>query len=366
MKDQLGEVMALVGGQYGSEGKGVVSAHLAHEFDIHVRVGGPNAGHSFYYGDQVFKMQAVPCGWKNLESTLVIGRGGMIDLELLKRELEAVAVVDPHVYQRVLIDTHTGVLDPSHHAAEGGVEGELHQRIGSTGEGVGAARAARMARNPAGYQFAKDFGHFQLSPSCNLASCLRDNTPEFLNQSAQDGSRILLEGTQGSALSLIHGPWPFVTSADTNASQMAADVGMGPRRINKVVLVMRTFPIRVAGNSGPLNDELTWEQLSAELGVAVTERTTVTKKIRRVGRWDWDLAQRGVTLNNPTSVALMFIDYICPGDAGKTKMDDLSSESIDFINSVEDNLGVSVSMVGTGGDRWAVIDRVAEGEVEDY
>lgn len=343
-----------------------MSAHLARKYQMHVRVGGPNAGHSFYFGDQVFKMQAVPCGWSNLESTLVIGRGGMIDMSLLKHELSLVAKADPNVYSRLVIDPKTGVLDMSHHAAEGGIHGELHNRIGSTGEGVGAARAARMSRDPSRYKFAQDYANYDLAPGVTLGSCLRENTPELVMDAVRDGMDVLLEGTQGSGLSLIHGPWPYVTSADTNASQMAADVGIGPTVVDQVVMVIRTFPIRVAGNSGPLKDELTWDELSNEMGQSVIERTTVTKKVRRVGRWDPDLVKQSVTLNSPTSIAVMFLDYINPEDAGVTSFDSLSAKSQDFVNMVEDLTGVPVSMIGTGGPRWSVIDMVDEGWKESY
>src|SRR5690606_242933 len=102
------------------------------------------------------------------------------------------------------------------------------------------------------------------------------------------------------------------------AAQLAADVGLPPHLVTRVLLVARTYPIRVAGNSGPLKNELTWEELSRWIGKQVVERTTVTNKIRRIGEWDEGLIDRAVTLNGPWSMALAFMYYWRPEDAGKT------------------------------------------------
>jgi adenylosuccinate synthase len=347
--------MAVVGAQYGSEGKGVIVNHMRHEYNIHVRVGGPNAGHSFYYDDTLFKMQVIPCGWANPNATLYIGRGGLIELGQLAKEIQGIYAVDSSIIDRLHIDARCGVLEESHHAKEGGIHGEMHQRIGSTGEGVGAVREARMSRDPERFRMAQDFSTHDLGP-CELGYMLTANVSRSLNTAIDRGHNALLEGTQGSALSLIHGPWPYVTSADTNAAQLAADVGLSPRVIDQVMLVARTFPIRVAGNSGPLKDELTWQQMSEELGVAVEERTTVTKKIRRVGRWDWSLIQRAVALNRPTSFALTFADYLSPEIAGETEWDRLTTKVQKFVRDLAVVTNTPVGLVGTGGPRWSIVE----------
>ena len=89
--------------------------------------------------------------------------------------------------------------------------------------------------------------------------------------------------------------------------------------VNRVLLVARTYPIRVAGNSGSLKNELTWEEISRRVGKQVVERTTVTNKIRRVCEWDEELLDNAVTLNCPTSIAVTFMDYLSPQDEGKTR-----------------------------------------------
>jgi adenylosuccinate synthase len=354
-RNNSGTVLAVVGAQYGSEGKGVIVAHLANEFDIHVRVGGPNAGHSLKFGsdNQVFKMQCLPCGWVNPNALLIIGRGGLIDFPQLVIELDQVETVMPGVRSRLIIDSYAGVLSESHHHEEGGVAGELHQRIGSTGHGVGAARHARMSRDPSRFTMA-----YQVAHQYGLNSCLRDNVNEcIIGDVRLRGKSCLLEGTQGSGLSLIHGPWPYVTSADTNAAQMAADIGLPPRMVNKTLLVARTYPIRVAGNSGPLENEITWEALSYQLRRPVKEQTTVTKKVRRIAEWDNHLFHRACVLNDPTSIALTFADYVDPTIEGKSNEDDLTVPVRTFISRVQRIAGAPVVFIGTGGERWSVIDR---------
>lgn len=350
-----GRVTAVIGGQYGSEGKGVIVNHMAKDYNVHVRVGGPNAGHSFYHMHQRYAMQSIPCGWTNREATLVIGAGAVIDLATLKREVEQIEALDSALEMRLKIDPRAIVITPDQHKAEGGVEGELHQRIGSTGEGVGAARHARMARDP--LQSVR-FG--EVAEGAGLKRFVYRDTAELLYRSAKRGESILLEGTQGSGLSLIHGPWPYVTSADTNAAQLLADCGLAPGWLTDVLLVFRTYPIRVAGNSGPLAGEMTWEEISNITGQPTIERTTVTKKVRRIGRWDDSLAYKAVMLNKPTMLAFTFLDYLDPRNAEADRFELLTPETRRWVSNQESKLGAPSMYLGVGGPEWSVIDRRLE------
>lgn len=353
-----GKVDIVFGGQYGSEGKGVIIAKIANRYSVHVRVGAPNAGHSFLGpiksdGTRLWKMQTVPCGWINPNAFCVIGAGGLIDPELLRREVEEIATVDPSIVGRLVIDANCGVLDKCFHIQEGGIDGEMHKRIGSTGEGVGPAREARISRDPRKFRLfvdlCKEDGYF--------TKFLHSNVAAFLNHQLNSGAAIMLEGAQGQGLSLIHGPWPYCTSTDPGPAQLCADAGVPMQAVDQVIACMRTHPIRVAGNSGPLNGEITWEELSRRLGKTVSERTTVTKKIRRVGTWDTSLAQQCRTLHRPTQVALTFVDYLDPKNEGVNGYHGLSQFTRDFIFSVENVMNAPVTFVGTGGPLLTVIER---------
>jgi len=347
-----GTVTALVGAQHGSEGKGVVARYLDKEFDIAVRTGGPNAGHSLVYEGELYKMQSLPCGWTNPDTTLMIGIGAVLNVKTLLREIKMVKKAMPYIDERLIIDGGAGILEERHHEEEGGIDGELHKTMGSTGEGVGAARRDRLVRDPERFRLARDVKELQ--------KYVREDTAQFLNKEVRAGKRLLLEGTQGCGLSLIHGSWPHVTTADTNAAQLAADAGVPPSWVNQTILVARTYPIRVAGPSGPMAKEISWEEMSARVGKEVVEKTTVTKKVRRIGEWDEPLMKQAVAINDPTYVALTFMDYLSPKDENKTEFDQLSGKAHDFIHYLERTFGVFVGLIGTGWDPavgWVCVDR---------
>lgn len=345
-----GRVTVVVGGQYGSEGKGVVVNAVVgrnpHQWSACVRSGGPNAGHTFHAYGRDFKQRMLPCSWP-------YG---------LKCYLSAGAVVAPLVFLReyveasryrqfqpgdVLVDGNAVILSEHDHVAEGGLAGEIHQRIGSTGEGVGEARIKKIQRawHPLARHVRRgehvfegiDFVDFVVEPGG-----IRDRL-EF-----ERHKRIMLEGTQGSGLSLHHGHWPYVTSHDTTASTIAGDAGFGPLEVGTVIVVMRTFPIRVAGNSGPLRNETTWEHVSRDAGRPVIEYTTVTRKVRRVGEWDDELAKRAVLLNKPSWIFLNFADYLAAEAVGVTEWSRLPRRVLDFVDHVVEVCNVPVGAVGTG------------------
>lgn len=337
-------VTVVVGAQYGSEGKGNIVEKIASDYDVHVRVGAQNAGHTIRFRGREFKMQQIPCGWINFDATLVLGRGALINPGLFTQEMDLLRREDPDIDSRVKIDEKAGVLDDCFHEQEGGVNGEMHRRIGSTGEGVGPARMARIARDPSKFRLARDVPEFR--------KYLHSDTPNLIRTSSA-----LLEGTQGFGLSLIHGEWPYCTSNDCTAMQLAADCGISANLIYEVILVARTYPIRVAGNSGPLKGELTWEELSKKIGRPVEERTTVTKKVRRIGTWDKDLFFDAVRINGATSIALTFLDYLFPECEG---MDDwmLLPDAVKrWVWDLEILSGVRVSYICTGGPNLTVINR---------
>lgn len=335
--------MVLVGGQYGSEGKGAIAAHVANEYNVHVRVGSPNAGHTIYWKDKKHVMQSIPCGWINPKAKIVIGRGALLNIKQLMKELVHIMEYYPDFKHRLYIDSEAGILDEKFHQEEGGTEGEMHKRIGSTGEGVGPARIARIKRDPAEFRQFKD-----VAEEYGLEDCMVDNTPRMLAMLQDVGSNILIEGTQGSALSLLHSSWPYCTSIDTNAAGIISEVGLAPSRVTDVLMVCRTYPIRVAGNSGPMKNEVTWEALSEALGRDVIEKTTVTKKVRRIAEWDDGLFKQSCLLNAPTMIALTFCDYIDPGLLNVESLDALAESDNLMMFLIEHDLLDRVKYFGTG------------------
>jgi adenylosuccinate synthase len=212
--------------------------------------------------------------------------------------------------------------------------------------GVGSAVARRALRT-------KD-----VDLAANAAATGHDWLQPFLtdvsveaNAAVDSGKKVLVEGTQGSGLSLYHSSYyPKATSRDTNAAGFVSEVGLSPRLVSEVVLVFRTFPIRVAGaQAGPIHEEITWEQLQAESHspVPLHEYTSVTHKLRRVGRFDWDAARRAVMLNRPTLLALNFVDYLRFDNRASSHWTSLSQNARTFVLSLE-QLGTPVCYLGTG------------------
>ena len=345
MDDVRGKLTVLVGGQYGSEGKGAVAAHVANDYDVHVRVGSPNAGHTIYWNGEKHVMQSIPCGWINPKATIMIGRGALLNMKQFMKELVHIMQYYPDFMKRLVIDEEAGILSEKFHEQEGGTHGEMHKRIGSTGEGVGPARVARINRDPNEFKQFKD-----VAAEYGLEQCMVKNTPKMLARIQDAGANIMIEGTQGCALSLLHSHWPYCTSIDTNAAGIISEVGIAPTRVTNVLMVVRTYPIRVAGNSGPMQGEITWEELSNRLGKDVTpEHTTVTKKIRRIAEWDDDLFEQALVLNAPTEIALTFADYVDPFIANTTDLRRIkASEPLtDFI--VKHNIK-NIRYISTGPD----------------
>lgn len=345
MGGQTLAILAIVGGQYGSEGKGVIVSHLADRFTLAVRTGGPNAGHSLIKDGKVWKMRSVPCTWVNPRCAMVIGPGGVIDPATLIREVNELEAAGYDIRPRLMVDENATVIT---HRDIWGEETTIANSISSTGEGVGWARMRKISRG--------------LEHWVPVAEALKDagirvgDSLPVVNMQALIGS-VLLEGTQGFGLSLHHGQWPYVTSANCTAAQLASDAGLGITGEWGVMVVFRAFPIRVGGPSGPLSDEMTWDEMSTKLGKEVIERTTVTNKVRRIGRFNWEQSKRAVVANAASSQVLTFADYIDPLVEGMTRFDQLTTPVRSFIDELEDAHGIPVTHVGTGGPSWAVIDR---------
>jgi adenylosuccinate synthase len=363
-------VCAVVGGQYGSEGKGLIVGHIAKDYDHHVRVGAANAGHTVYtaghmkyisdsdldagrpveYEYEKHVMQQIPCAaYANPKASLYIGPGAQISPEIFMEEITALdawraghGLSSP----QVIVDPRAHVVTDEHIQRE--QESDLARRIGSTStiakEGIGAAQAARVMRDESCYNVREWYLDRVVQPEIFLA-----DVPMLLD--AADS--ILLEGTQGTGLSLTTGQFPYVTSRNTTAAGLCADMGVAPSRLapsqqGRVILVCRSYPIRVAGNSGPFwgdSLELDWPSIGVD---PENERTTVTKKVRRVAEFSLEQVAYAATLNGATEIALTFADYIEPELYGVSGEDvDLGNVDL-YIERIEARTGLPVSYIGTG------------------
>jgi adenylosuccinate synthase len=242
---------------------------------------------------------------------------------------------------RVGVDRNAMIIEAGDRDAE--MQLEMRERLSSTLSGVGAAVARRALRR----QDVRLAGHVD---ECWLKELVTDTAKEC-NAALDYGKKVLIEGTQGFGLSLYHSEhYPKTTSRDTSAAGFLSEVGLSPLRVTEIVTVFRTFPIRVAGEqAGPLKDETDWETIRRESGYprSIREYTTVTKKLRRVARFDWEMARRSVDRNRPSRIAVMGFDYLDYGDHEKRDLNELGSKSLGFIGRFESEIG-KISYFGTG------------------
>lgn len=368
----MSRVVVVVGGEFGSEAKGHATAQLvaaATEKDrgvVNIRVAGPNAGHTVYDREnRRYAFRQVPVGavlgTLDNQITSIIAAGSEIDLEVLVSELDLL-VADGHIFH-LDIDENATLIEYRHKAEEAGVG--LVDRIGSTGKGIGAARADRLMR---GARRLKDSPEAleRLLPYHDMGRvCVLDTAQGLHDALAFENMEVIIEGTQGYGLGLHTGYYPQVTSSDCRAIDFLAMAGISPWHVGiastSVLVVARVFPIRVAGNSGPLKDETSWEELGLE-----EERTTVTQKVRRVGEWDGELVAEAVRANggnggtsnpfaglmgDPVGIALTMVDQSVPGAYGATNLEDLGdadrAQVQSWIDQVQDEAGAPVVMIGT-------------------
>ena len=349
-EQSTGYVDVIVGGQYGSEGKGQIAAFLARHYDLLVRVGGPNAGHKVFELPEPFTHHQLPSGTRKTEHTnLLIGPGAVLRVDKL---LEEIAACDVDVH-RLRIDVNAMIISDEDLKNEE----ELVSGIGSTGQGVGAATSRRIMDRYTETKLAKHVP--ELAPyMCNAL--------EVLNEMFAIDGRVCLEGTQGTGLSLYHGNYPYVTSRDTTVSGCIAEAGISPSRVRKVVMVCRTYPIRVQnpgqGTSGPMSQEISLQKIADRSGIPLeelekTERTSTTDRERRIGEFDWELLRRASLLNRPTDIALTFTDYLTIKNRNAKRFEQLQPETINFIQEVERVSGAHVSLISTGFNSRSIIDR---------
>lgn len=335
-------VTMIVGGQFGSEGKGKV-AHIwcsNERATTAIRVGGPNSGHTVCSGGTTHRLRMLPTAATLPETDVVLPAGSYIDIDVLFREMARLEF--PRA--RLFIDPNAVVVTDAMKAAE--ADDNALAEIGSTQSGTGAAVIARARR---------DGLTLRAEHEPELKPFLTD-TLEFLRSRLDRDERIVVEGTQGYGLSLLHSRhYPHVTSRDTSAAGLLAETGLSPRDVDQVVLVLRAFPIRVAGPSGPLHNEITWGELTRRCGARdlICEQTTVTGRTRRVGLFDAELANRAIRANTPTHIVLNHVDYF---DATAMSRRELTPKAETMLRDIQSTLAAPLSHIGLGPDHLAPLE----------
>ena len=326
----------IVGAFWGDEGKGKIISYLAlkDNLDFCVRTGSVNAAHTVWYEGQKYALHMVPAAFINPKTRLLIAAGANVDVKTFFDEVELTKVQG-----RIGIDQNASIIEEKHSAQD--KASAVNKGIGTTGRGVGPALEERVRRTA---KLAKEIP--ELNPY------LTDQVQE-VNDGLDVDKKVLLEGTQGFMLSLfLGGGYPYVTGRDTGASAIASEAGVGPTRVDDVLIVYKSFITRVG--AGPLPGEITKEEAQKR---GWFEVAAGTGRDRRSAPFNFELAKKTARINGATQAAMTKLDAIFPNCRGAKKYSDLSKEAKDFVKEVEDKTGVPIVLIGTGPEAMEIIDR---------
>jgi adenylosuccinate synthase len=374
-------VIAVIGAQWGDEGKGKIVDLLAERFDVVVRYqGGHNAGHSVQIGNQSFVLHLLPSGIVHEGKTCVLGNGMVIDPKAFFDEADRLMAQGISITpERVKVSSRAHLILPYHRALDHTSEERLgNERVGTTLRGIGPAYEDKAGRR--GIRFAdalvaevlrsriernledanriiEAYGGEPLQAKSiieetsamveRLAPFLCD-TSHFLNQAAARGKTILLEGAQATLLDVDHGTYPFVTSSSTVIGGALIGTGLAPRHLTGVLGIVRTYTTRVG--EGPFPTEMLDGE--AELGQLIRERGreygASTGRPRRCGWFDAFATRYAAEINGFSSIALTKLDVLDTLDEIKVCVGyTLDGKKCDSLPSVSQDLRRAVPIYET-------------------
>ena len=330
------KVDVVLGLQWGDEGKGKIVDVLTPDYSVVARFqGGPNAGHSIYFGDKSFVLHTVPSGIFRNGTRNLIGNGVVIDPIILMEEIHAIEKMGVDVRSNLCISKRAHLILPTHRLLDAASEkAKGDKKVGTTGKGIGPAYTDKIARNGlrVGDLLRDDFRErFDALTAEHLASLqrtepvdcsewlaavkeltetLRDNIVDgetAINRWLREGKTVLAEGAQGSLLDIDFGSYPFVTSSSTLCAGACTGLGVAPAHIGKVYGIFKAYCTRVG--AGPFPTELEDEtgerlrQLGHEFGAT-------TGRPRRCGWLDMVALKHTIMLNAASSLIMMKSDVL--------------------------------------------------------
>ena len=339
--------VAVIGSQWGDEGKGKIVDWLSERADVVVRFqGGHNAGHTLVIGNQTYKLSLLPSGIVRSGKLSVIGNGVVVDPWHLLKEIETLrgqgVAVSP---DNLALAENAALILPLHSKLDLlREEARGAAKIGTTGRGIGPAYEDKVGRRairacdlqdldslPGKVEalllhhnaLLKGMGAPQVD-GAELLKLLREIAPKVtpfirvvwkeLNEKRRSGARILFEGAQAVMLDIDHGTYPYVTSSNTVAGQIAAGAGIGPGAVGYVLGITKAYTTRVG--SGPFPSELN-DKIGETLGERGREFGTVTGRRRRCGWFDAALVRQSCKVSGIDGIALTKLDILDGFDALK-------------------------------------------------
>jgi adenylosuccinate synthase len=338
MPDKIRNV-AVIGAQWGDEGKGKLVDLLCERFDVVARYqGGHNAGHTVKFADQHFALRLIPSGILHPGKLCILGNGMVIDPEALLEEIEKLRAMGVRIEENLKISDSAHVILPYHKALDlAREESAGPAKIGTTGRGIGPAYETKVARY--GVRIADLLDPDVLREKIEFACAEKNAVLQFygkppldakpltasyvhygevlaaritngvvlINDAIRAGKSIMFEGAQGMMLDVDHGTYPFVTSSNTVVGGVCTGLGIAPKHIHHVIGVVKAYTTRVGGGAFPteLNDK-NGEHLRAR----GNEFGTVTGRPRRTGWLDLPVVRNSTMLNGIDGIALTKLDVL--------------------------------------------------------
>jgi len=406
---------AIVGLQWGDEGKGKVIDYLAEDYDVVVRFqGGANAGHSVYVGDKFFAFHLIPSGMLREDVVGVIGPGVVIDPDAFLKELRELEEMVGSLRGRLFVDPRTHVVMPYHKQEDALFEAASDKPIGTTRRGIGPTNRDRYGRlgirvgDTLRPTYLKEYMRRPYDFNRKIVEAYGGSMPPFedlygylvefgervepyvldtvvlLEDMERKGARILLEGAQGTYLDINFGTYPYVTSSHPISGGATVGAGVPPWKIDRVVGVFKAYTTRVGEGPFPTEDNGEAGRRLRDIG---GEYGATTGRPRRCGWLDVPLITYASVLNGVTDLFITKMDVLDEIGIYRAAVEyeirgkrvshppaysadwyDLKPVYEDFpsgeslIEEVEQRTGVPVRFVSVGKEREAVIERKTGGK----
>ncbi len=347
--------LAIVGLQFGDEGKGKITDSLSHNFDYVVRYqGGHNAGHTVYANGQKYVLHVLPTGIVHPHTMNVLGNGMVISLDALQKELTGFSP------SQIIISDRAHLLFPFHQMLDAQSEQSSSQKIGTTQKGIGPAYQTKTARTGIRVASLRDLSRLEielnrlvksLGLSFDVSAYLQSmkgfiatilpriqDTSYVIHQAYQQGKRILFEGAQGVMLDIDHGTYPYVTSSHPTPASIPVDIGLPPAWIQNSLGIVKAYTTRVG--EGPFPTEILGSQ--AELiRKTGNEYGSTTGRPRRIGHLDIVMLKHALRVTGVNQLAITLLDVLSVVDTISICIAyELRGQRIDLVPAHADDLAM--------------------------
>jgi adenylosuccinate synthase len=402
----LGQISAVIGAQWGDEGKGKIIDLLTEHFDVVARAcGGANAGHTIVVGGKKHVFRLLPSGCLHESATVILGSGMVIHLPTLLEEIDLLTAAGVDVVKRLWISSEAHIVLDLHKTIDGALEdrrsSQKGEGIGTTRKGIGPAymdKSARVgirmerlgedlhgeielrakaAKEMYGVETDIDKECGQLTAAYNVIGKRITDTVTLVHELRAKGKRIIVEGAQATLLDIDHGTYPYVTSSSTTAAGALQGLGLPPSALHSCIGVAKAYCTRVgSGNFLTEVDGATAERLRERGG----EYGSVTKRPRRCGWLHIPDLRRSALINGYNSWNITKLDVLDEEDvvpvgtgekdgkaiykefpgwkqstSGITSFSALPKEAQALINFIAKETGIPVGFIGTGQGREHMI-----------